>query len=146
MFVGSDQATKAVNAALGVNWAVHSVIQPKLAEHWPCNLDGWVMKHAVGIDMGEALIVRGGVRDSNDHDNNDLIAVGPAPNIAAKLSALRKNPSTYITEAVWEAMDSTASYAQSGARKGEYMWEWTGIETIGGTLVDVYGSTWYRGQ
>jgi adenylate cyclase len=146
VFMGESHITRAVDAGLGINWAVHKVIRPQLDEHWPANLDPWVMNHAVGIDTGEALMVRGGVRDSNDQENNDLIAVGPAPNVAAKLSGLRHRPSIYITQAVWEDMASTVSFAQSGDREGEYMWDWSGTETIGGKTVDIHGSTWWRGQ
>ncbi|MGB6659152.1 MAG: hypothetical protein WBE90_08670, partial [Xanthobacteraceae bacterium] len=45
------------------------------------------LAHCTGIDTSEVLVVRAGIRN-----NNDLIWVGSAPNVTAKLSALREAP------------------------------------------------------
>jgi len=81
IFMGADKNVRATRAALAINWAVLDVIRPAIKEAWSDGDTICEIEHGIGIDTGEALIVRGGVRD-----NNDLISVGAAPNIAAKLS------------------------------------------------------------
>jgi adenylate cyclase len=139
IFMGDDQASKAVNAALGINWAVWKVIRPKLEVKWPATLDGWQMKHGIGIDIGDAMIVRGGVRN-----NNDLVSIGRAPNVAAKLSDLRESPSIYITAAMWDALPFNDCFTEKA--DGDYadLWGWAKTRTIGGEDVETYGSTWMR--
>lgn len=129
IFMGPEQCTKAVRAALAINWAVELVIEPKLAAKWPTLKETWKMGHGVGIDTGKAMIVRGGVRD-----NNDLVSVGAAPNVAAKLSSLRKYDIN-ITKAVYDAMDRSVTL--SGDKN---MWTWASAETVGGTTIRVIGS------
>lgn len=84
IFMGADKETRAVRAALAINWAVVEVLRPAMAKRWTSFESYYTINHGIGIDTGEALIVRGGVRD-----NNDLISVGEAPNQAAKLSEIR---------------------------------------------------------
>lgn len=79
VFVGASKNTNAVRAALGIQWAVDEVLKPKFAAKWPDLSNNYVVGHGVGVARGEVLIVRGGVRD-----NNDLISVGAAANVAAK--------------------------------------------------------------
>src|SRR5581483_7608309 len=94
------------------------------------------LAHCVGIDTSEVLVIRSGIRN-----NNDLVWVGRAPNVAAKLSNIRNSPyHSYITKAVFSVLNDEAKY---GANK-ELMWEqrvgtWKevkGIETI-------YRSSWW---
>jgi adenylate cyclase len=69
---------------------------------------------SVGIDTGEIRVARAGVRN-----DNDLIWVGSAPNIAAKLSSIREpGYSTYITEAVFKKLHDSAKLYD-----GQSMWE-----------------------
>lgn len=69
----------------------------------------WTMSHGVGIDTGEALLVRGGVRG-----NNDLISIRSAPNVAAKLSELRLANPLLITAAVYELLNKSSKISQDG--------------------------------
>lgn len=138
IFMGDDQGHNAVSAALGIHWAVHEVIRPQLEEKWPATLDGWQMKHGIGIDIGDAMIVRGGVRD-----NNDLISIGRAPNVAAKLSDLREGPSIYITRAVWDEIPYGDCFVEKYDGTHD-MWPWGQTLTIGGEDIEVYGSRWMR--
>lgn len=93
IFVSDSKNSNAAKAALNINWAVQEVIRPKLAARWGDFV--WVMDHGVGIDTGEAMLVRGGVLGEND-----IISIGGAPNIAAKLSDLRGRHRLLITDAV----------------------------------------------
>jgi class 3 adenylate cyclase len=109
IFMGPDKETRAVRAALGINWAVHEVIRPAIERSWSNGKDFCNIKHGIGIDTGEALIVRGGVRD-----NNDLISIGQAPNKAAKLSEIRDYYALSITKAVYEPMSNDVAFFPDG--------------------------------
>lgn len=109
IFMGGDKETKAVRAALAINWAVLDVLRFAIKENWTDGATFCNISHGIGIDTGEALIVRGGVRD-----NNDLISIGKAPNRAAKLSEIRGSYQLAITPAVYEAMDNTVAFTAEG--------------------------------
>jgi hypothetical protein len=84
---------------------------------------------SVGIDTGEVRVARAGVRN-----DNDLIWVGRAPKIAAKLSSIREQGySTYITEAVFDKLHESAKVFN-----GQQMWErrsWSKGEPYGTGIV-----------
>lgn len=134
IFVGQHKNTSAVRTALAISWAVSQVIQPALEAKW--SDFKWTMKHGVGIDTGEALIVRGGVRG-----DNDLVSVGGPPNVAAKLSEERGWPSIFITNAVYQDMAPNVTLGAAG----ENMWSDLGPRTYGGKLVRCLGSAHYWG-
>ncbi|MEI4745894.1 adenylate/guanylate cyclase domain-containing protein [Rhodococcus erythropolis] len=144
IFIGEKKNWNAVRAAYAIEWAVTEVIRPKLKSHWdwsdtPKKL--YEISHRVGIDTGESLIVRGGARD-----NSDLISVGGAPNIAAKLSDLKSGYSTYITDRVLDDIDDEALlYVSSNGRKEKCFTKLLRPVEIGGTYNTVYGSNVYWG-
>ena len=83
---------------------------------------GWVrgasfkIGHGVGIDTGTVLAVRAGVRG-----DNDLIWIGRAPNLAAKLSDLRTSPfNTFMTAKVYSKLSDKA---KCGGKDNRNMWE-----------------------
>lgn len=132
IFVGDPQATAAVMAAMNISWAVEEVIRPALKRKW--SSFNWTMKQGVGIDMGEAMLVRGGVRGMND-----IVSIGSAPNIAAKLSEIRNTgKAIHITKAVKDELGDAATYAD-----GKNMWSYVGQKIYGDKAVSVYG-TGYR--
>lgn len=133
IYMGEAKNTSAAKTALGINWAVNDIVWPELTSYWPTLPEYWSMRHGVGIDTGEALVVRGGVRN-----NNDLVSVGNAPNIAAKLSEVRGSPRSFITDAVYRDMHESC-YTGEGGRS---MWERTMGLNVGSTRVSVWSSTW----
>lgn len=134
IFIGKSKNSDAARAALNINWAVEKVINPALQAKW--DDFKWTMRHGVGIDTGEALLVRGGV-----HGDNDIISIGKAPNIAAKLSAVRNTSPLLITEAVYGKLNADSKTSESG----DNMWVRKGTITFGGKSVTYYGSSWYWG-
>lgn len=138
IFVGDDKNKKAVRAAYAINWAVEQVIRPAIKEGWSDGEDFYKISHRVGIDTGQSLIVRGGARN-----NSDLISVGGAPNIAAKLSDLKHGHATYITDRVLDDLDDELLYIESNGYKQKC---WSSLYSkvqIGGTFNTVYGSNTY---
>jgi adenylate cyclase len=133
IFIGGSKNTDAVRAAFALNWAVEKVLAPKLAAKWPDLQESWMPAHGVGIDTGEAMLVRAGVRN-----NNDLISIGAGPNVAAKLSELRASPDIYITKAVYDGMNES-----NKTHDNRSMWTQHGTVLVGGKSYTVYGSTWW---
>ena len=136
IFVGASKNTSAAIAAFNLNWAVKQVIREKLAKKWPTSLADYTMHHGVGIATGEALIVRAGVRD-----HNDLVSIGSATNVAAKLSELRRSPDVYITAGVHGTLNETAKRRNAGTSA---IWSKQPSESIGGSTVEVYGTDYWR--
>ncbi len=125
VFMGNMMCTNAATCALKINYAVQEIIQPKIINvSEALKKSGFVLKHGVGIDVGEILVVRGGVRD-----NNDLVWVGRAPNIAAKLCGVRAGQyRTFITPDVYKRLN--ARVREMGSPPVA-MWErrdWTVVE------------------
>jgi len=116
VFVGGSKNTSAVKCALKINYAFVNILKPRFEAKYEALRNGThVLGHGTGVDTSEVLVVRGGVRNSND-----LIWVGRAPNIAAKLCSLREQPfNTFITGTVF---DSCANDARISS-KGQPMWE-----------------------
>lgn len=89
IYIGDSKEDRAVKTAMKIKWACDCLIQPKLTEKYKSIRDAsWKLKPGIGIATGEALIVRGGVRKSS----SDLVSIGVAPNLAAKLSDRRHHP------------------------------------------------------
>ena len=133
IFIGEFGTTQALRAALEINWAVDNVVRPALRlALGDYDEKEWQLSHRTGIDYGSALITRAGVRNSND-----LVSIGDAPNIAAKLSDL-KGHRTWITERVWRA----ASYDSCVSSDGVEMWSSFHTCDIGGRIEVIRFSDW----
>jgi adenylate cyclase len=134
IFIGTNKNSQAAKAALQINWAVGQSIRETIKVKWP-DLD-WTLKHRVGVDTGKAMLVRGGVRGSND-----IVSVGGAPNIAAKLSGLKTGPATFITHEVYSALHKSSKFGGTNGDKS--MWADAGNVTFGGKKIEIWSSTWY---
>jgi class 3 adenylate cyclase len=111
VFLGERMHTRAALAALNINWVVTHLLKPKIMAQFPSlALGGYNLQHGVGIDKSEVLVARSGI-----HDNNDLIWVGRAPNIAAKLAALREDGyASYMTKVVYDQLAPDGKVAADG--------------------------------
>jgi class 3 adenylate cyclase len=140
IFAGDDKNTRATRASLALNWGVHQVISPAMHRAWSDIDRYYTMQHAIGVDTGQALIVRGGV-----FGDSDMISVGSAPNIAAKLSEIRNRYSILVTEDVYQGMSDEVTYAAqpSWPYAQVDMWAPLGQCNIGGKVVWVRGSTYW---
>ena len=131
IWVGDAQTRLAVRAALKINYAVQSIINPALAARYP-NAN-YRLKQVVGVDTSAIRAARTGVRGGND-----LVWVGRAANYAAKLSDLTTDERTWITEEVYARLADGEKLSS-----GQSIWKlyhWTNNNNI-----PIYGSTyWYR--
>lgn len=117
VFVGSQKDTAAVECALNINYVVREVIKPEFESKYPVvKKASFSISHGTGIDTGKVLAVRAGARGSND-----LIWIGRAPNLAAKLSDFRGSLSrTSITAAVYGKISDSVKHSGSPKKN---MWK-----------------------
>lgn len=95
VFLGAFKNSSAVRSALAINHAVINIINPRFREQYPTLASDFQIRQAVGVDTSELLVARTGIRGSND-----LVWVGRAANLAAKLCSLREG-----TYASWISSD-----------------------------------------
>lgn len=88
----------------------------------------------IGIDYSTARAVRGGIRD-----NNDLIWIGRAPSMAAKLSDIRSYPySVHISKATYDLIEDAAKKPN-----GTNIWEERSFSFAGESNV-VYRTKYHK--
>ncbi len=137
VFIEGAKNTNAVEAGLKINYFFNQILTPEFNAFYKGSFpSGLPLSQTVGIDTSKIMVVRSGIRN-----NNDLVWVGRAPNIAAKLSAIREvGFSTYITKAVFDVMLDSSKF---GGSARQLMWEsrsWSPGKEFG--VVDVYRSNW----
>jgi class 3 adenylate cyclase len=117
-----------------MKYVVTQILRPKAEQKFPSLKEkGFVIDHCAGIAHSSVFVVRGGVRGSND-----LVFIGEAPNIAAKLSDIRNSPrSSYITKAVYARLSKESKY--SG---GKDMWS-PASRVFDGVTYQLFASSYY---
>jgi len=142
IFMGKTMRNDATNAALKINWVVLEVINKLTINRKRSNGSWWKVEHGVGIDTGEALIVRAGVRNKPGGSNhNDLISIGAAPAIAAKLSGLRNvGGPTIVTDNVYRHLFETTRLSSAKVP----MFKGPQTRDVAPYKVTTYTSTWWR--
>ncbi len=107
------------------------ILNPKVREQYPNLPANFSIKQAVGIDTSPLFVARTGIRGAND-----LVWVGRAANIAAKLCSLREGDyATYITNDVYSAAHASVRISSDG----KPMWE-SHPQTV--RNLTVYRSSW----
>lgn len=110
VFISNRQRNNAVSCALEINYAVTSIVQNEIKKGWNTK---YKIRHVVGIDTSKVHAARTGVRG-----DNDLVWIGNAPNLAAKLTALSASTPTWITKRVYDYLEDK----QKLGPKGEGIW------------------------
>ena len=128
VFIGDLKNTIAARTALKINFAVLYILNPAIRDQYPDF--PYEIKQVVGIDTSSLFVARTGIRGAND-----LVWVGRAANYAAKLSA-RSGPSTQITAAVYDQLNSSSKFSEDG----DDMWCPTTAREIGNKRI--YTSSW----
>jgi class 3 adenylate cyclase len=114
VFLGDSKNTAAMRTALKINWAVLEVVNPRIRDVYPNTPKDFAVRQAVGIDTSDLFVARTGIRGSND-----LVWVGTAANLAAKLCSLREgNFASWCTAAVFANAADAAKISE-----GRSMWE-----------------------
>jgi adenylate cyclase len=84
IFIEGTKNTAAAEAALKINYFFSNILQPAFTKFYTSRT--LALKQTVGVDTSKVMVVRSGIRS-----NNDLVWVGRAPNVAAKLSGIRRD-------------------------------------------------------
>ena len=136
VFIGNSKNSTAAKCALQINYTVKDIIKPKFESKYDSvKKASFSIRHGTGIDTGTVLAVRAGARG-----DNDLIWIGRAPNLAAKLSDLRESPNyTFITATVYNALNDSSKY---GGKDKRNMWEQRTWKFLGDNIT-VYRSSWH---
>jgi class 3 adenylate cyclase len=136
IFFDGANNTAAAKAGLQINYFFTQILKPAFARVYTDTFPSkFNLTQTVGIDTSKVLAVRTGIRN-----NNDLVWIGRAPNIAAKLSGIREGFATFITSTVFNTMLDEAKY---GGDPRQLMWEsrtWKAGEAFG--VSTVYRSGW----
>jgi adenylate cyclase len=134
IFLGADAEVQAVYCAMEINHVMAEVLRPRFEKKYP-RLVQHGIHHGVGIDASQVLAVRGGIRRYSD-----LVWIGRAPNVAAKLSSVREGEyTTFITDAVYKALDEDTRFFV-GTSKRQPMWQERNWKN--GPLETYYRSAW----
>lgn len=133
VFIGDVKRTNAVKSAMKIQWTTEHLIQVRASEKFNSVKNNDVkIRQACGIDVGIVRAVRAGIRN-----NNDLIWIGRAPSLAAKLSDNREYPyCTFISADVYKRLADEGKYAA-----GVDMWESRNVN-FAGTKELVYRSNY----
>lgn len=130
IFISESQRNSAVSCALEIHYAVKNIVQAELKNFWKTDFE---IRHVVGIDTSEIRAARTGVRG-----DNDLVWIGNAANLAAKLTALSSDYPTWITKRVYDHLHD----GQKLGSNGENIWrEWLWNEHDNQTI---YSSSYWR--
>lgn len=138
VFVEGPKNTNAAEAGLKINYFFSQILTPAFNSFYKQAFpSGLSLNQTVGVDTSKVMVVRSGIRN-----NNDLVWVGRAPNIAAKLSGIREEGySTFITKAVFDVMVESSKF---GGNPKQLMWEsrtWNAGNEFGAG--QVYRSNWW---
>jgi class 3 adenylate cyclase len=115
VFMGARQHSEASLCAREIDYCVTNIINPKAKAKFQSVRDNGIrIEHCVGIDRGVVRAVRAGIRN-----NNDLIWIGRAAALSAKLSDVRTYPyEVYISNNVYKRLAEDAKLAD-----GKDIWE-----------------------
>lgn len=136
IFLDGTRRNNAVQAAMNIQWVVDKALNPKIATRLSASKQKWKVTQRCGIDDGEVFVVRGGARN-----NSDLVSIGRAPNVAAKLSSIRgEQGNTTVTWDVYAALFDN----HKTSSEGEAMWDKRKELSVGPYSVSTYSSGWMR--
>jgi adenylate cyclase len=115
VYIGNAKHSSAGKTALQIKWTFDSILKPKLHAQYETLRDGTLtLGYSAGIDTGDVLVVRAGIRGSND-----LLFVGRVANIAAKLSGIRQTPyRSFITEAAYNRLREDVKLGRKARKCG----------------------------
>ncbi len=131
IFISESQRNQAVSCALEINYAIKKIVQVELEKHWTADFD---IRHVIGIDTSTIRAARTGVRG-----DNDLVWIGNAANLAAKLTALSADNPTWITKRVYDQLNDPQKIGPNGENIWR-KWVWNEHDNQ-----EIYSTTYWRG-
>ncbi len=138
VFIGDAKNSTAAKCGLQIKYTVQSIIRPKFETKYESVRNAtFSISHGVGVDTGTVLAVRAGARG-----DNDLIWIGRAPNLAAKMSDIRESSyHIFITATVYNKLNDASKY---GGKEKKDMWQRRTWEFLGETIIVYRSSFWWK--
>lgn len=136
VFTGPNKMTRAVKAALKIDYAVNQLLDPMIRSQFgSIQRSDWHIRQMTGIATTEALLVKVGIRN-----NDDILSAGLAPAFAAKLSDLRDGDThrTAVGAGTYNDLSDEAKFSN-----GKNMWTGPYNITIGGKPYSYYKSNYH---
>lgn len=135
IYAGPNRFDRAVRSAMQIKWAMSNLVQPAIAKQFgSIQKNGWQLKHGCGIASGKSLLVRAGFRGSDD-----MISIGTAPNLAAKLSDERQGKyTTLIGKNTYSNLSEALKLS-----KGVNMWEGPFTYSMGAKNYSYYKTSYH---
>lgn len=130
IFTSESQRNDAVSCALKINYAVKNYVQAEMEKHWKTDFK---IRHVIGIDTSEIRAARTGVRG-----DNDLVWIGTAANLAAKLTSLSADKATWITKRVYVGLNDPQKLGPQDENIW-HKWKWSQHNDE-----EIYSSTYWR--
>lgn len=138
IFTGPGREDRAVQSALSIKWAVQKQLIPAIDAQYPyLKREGWTLRQASGIASGQSLLARAGFRN-----NDDMISIGVAPNLAAKLSDVRPSAADVEYETRSDIETFKALSAKCTKSAGNNMWQGPYSITVGGKAYSYHRSSY----
>lgn len=136
IFAGNRQTNNAVEAAKLMVGALMDVLCPRITARYKNNS----FEIGIGIARGEALATKAGV--GYDQNNRDLVWIGDAPNLGAKLSDEAAAPvRILVCDTTFGRLADEKRWTTRNGVKTD-MWARQTI-TFKSSVRTVYGSHWY---
>ncbi|MDH6273723.1 adenylate/guanylate cyclase domain-containing protein [Rhizobium leguminosarum] len=130
IFISDTQSNDAVSCALEVNYAIKNIVQSEIQKGWKTDFK---IRHVVGIDTSEIRAARTGVRG-----DNDIVWIGNAANLAAKLTAHNADNPTWITKRVYDYLKDNQKLGPNGENIWK-RWSWSQHNND-----EIYSTTYWR--
>lgn len=132
VFMGGTPNTTAAKTALQINYTVKQIVQPEFKKVYDDS--EYKFEFGIGIDTSKILVAKTGIRGAND-----LVWVGNAANIAAKLCSIRgTDKTTWISENSYSKLMDSSKYG--GPEPKRNMWTSEYNAELG---IYMYGSSWW---
>jgi class 3 adenylate cyclase len=130
VYIGDSKNSNAAKTGLQITYTVKEVINIKLKEKY--EKDPYIVSQVIGIDTSKVFVARTGIRG-----DNDLVWVGNAANMAAKMCGIRgAGYSTFISNEVFTNLSNETKF---GGTPQRLMWsEYNWVEFT----KNIYGSNW----
>jgi len=124
VFLGVGKEQNAVQTAFQLVRAMETVVNKTFSQYYPTSHD--LLKFTVGIDTGDVVVCKAGVRG-----DSDLIWIGAPANYAAKLNSFQGLDHAYpvrITAGVFNRLPHTHLYRHDGTIAWQGAYKNIGVE------------------
>lgn len=130
VFHGEFPNNTAIITALKINYAIKYIVEPELKSVYS-SVANYNFEFGIGIDTGDILVTKTGVRGAND-----LLWLGNPSNIAAKLCSIRgTGKPIWISEQTYNNLFGKSKFAKTSEDMWSGPFEYLGINIYGSSYI-----------